>query len=39
MFRLAENTNALVVHESVKAYLEGRGFTMLSFIPPEEWMG
>lgn len=39
MFRLAENTNALIVHETVKKQLLSKGFNMLSFLPPERWMG
>jgi hypothetical protein len=38
-FRLAENINALMVHERVRVHLVDKGFTMLSLIPPEEWMG
>jgi hypothetical protein len=34
MFRLAENTSAVVVHERVKHYLVSRGFDMLEFVPP-----
>lgn len=39
MFRLAECTTAVVVHDRVKQHLLRRGFDMLAFIPPEEWMG
>ncbi|WP_167509545.1 imm11 family protein [Corallococcus llansteffanensis] len=39
MFRLAENTSAVVVHASVKEYLLAQGFDMLTFVPPEDWMG
>ena len=39
MFRLAENTSAVVVSRKVKEFLEARGFTQLSFIDPENWMG
>lgn len=39
MFRLAENTSAVVVHERVKDHLLAHGFDMLSFVPPEEFIG
>ncbi|EKR71286.1 hypothetical protein LEP1GSC041_1660 [Leptospira noguchii str. 2006001870] len=39
MFRLAENTSAIVVHESVRKHLEFRGFDQLIFINPEDWVG
>jgi hypothetical protein len=39
MFRLAESTNAVVVHERVRSHLLRSGFDMLTFVPPEEWMG
>ena len=39
MFRLAENTSAIVVHERVKEHLESKGFDMLTFVPPESWIG
>jgi hypothetical protein len=39
MFRLAENTSAIIVHERVRDHLLDRGFDMLAFIPPERWMG
>lgn len=39
MFRLAENTSAVVVHRKIKEFLEARDFTQLSFIEPENWMG
>lgn len=39
MFRLAENTSAVVVHEKIKSHLLQEGFTMLDFIPPAEWIG
>lgn len=35
-FRLAENNGAILVHESVKEYLEKEGFTTLEFYLPEE---
>jgi len=39
MFRLAENTSAIVIHCSVKEYLEAKGFDMLSFVEPKDWIG
>jgi len=39
MFRLAENTSAILVHEKVRQHLLEKGFAMLSFLEPEEWMG
>lgn len=39
LFRLAESTNAIVVHESVKNSLLKQGFDMLTFMEPEEWLG
>ena len=39
MFRLAESTNAILVHESVAAFLKDQGFTSLEFLAPEEWAG
>ena len=39
MFRLAENTSAVVVSRKVKELLEARNFTQLTFIAPESWMG
>lgn len=39
MFRLAENSSAILVHEKVKAQLLANGFDMLTFVPPESWMG
>ena len=38
MFRLAENPSAIMVHKSVKEYLENKGFDMLTFMEPEKWM-
>lgn len=37
MFRLAENTSAVVVHEKVKNHLEARGFDYLVFKEPTEY--
>jgi hypothetical protein len=39
MFRLAENTSAVVIDERVKDYLLAHGFDMLTFVPPEEFIG
>jgi hypothetical protein len=39
MFRLVENTSAVVIHRSVKEYLEAKGFTQLMFVAPDEWIG
>lgn len=39
MFRLAENTSAIVVSRQVKELLEARDFPQLAFIEPENWMG
>jgi len=39
MFRLAENTSAVLVHERVKDHLKKSGFGMLRFRRPEKWVG
>jgi hypothetical protein len=39
MFRLAENTSAVLVHERVKTMVEAAGIDTLSWIPPERWAG
>lgn len=39
MFRLAENTSAIMVHEKVKNHLLSKGFDMLSFVEPKDWAG
>ncbi|MCP4268424.1 MAG: hypothetical protein GY777_23085 [Candidatus Brocadiaceae bacterium] len=39
MFRLAENTSAIVIHHSVKEHLEKKGFDMLTFVDPDSWIG
>ena len=39
LFRLAESTNAIVVHERVKNSLIKQGFDMLTFMNPETWIG
>jgi hypothetical protein len=38
MFRLAENTAALVAHERVRDAILSRGIDTLEFLKPEEWM-
>ena len=39
MFRLAENTSAVIVHERVKQAVETQGIQTLSWISPERWAG
>lgn len=39
MFRLAESVNAIVVHRSVKEYLEAKGGFELTFTEPKNWVG
>lgn len=39
MFRLAESVNAIVIHRSVKEYLEMKGGFDLTFTEPENWVG
>ncbi len=39
MFRLAESVNAVVVHRSVKEYLESKGGFELTFTEPGNWVG
>jgi hypothetical protein len=39
MFRLGENTAAVLVHRSLKDRLQAAGFDQLRFIPPEQWVG
>lgn len=39
MFRLLENTSAIMVHEKVKNHLLAKGFDMLSFVEPKDWIG
>jgi len=39
MFRLAENTSAIVIHRSVKEHLLEKGFSMLSYVEPKNWVG
>lgn len=38
MFRLAESTMGIVVHESVRKVIEARGIDTLNFVPPAEWV-
>lgn len=37
-FRLAENVNALIVHNQVKSHIEKRGIDTLKFLKPEEYV-
>lgn len=37
MFRLAENINALMVHESVRNYVVSKGIPEARFAKPENW--
>lgn len=39
MFRLAENTSAIMVHRALKDRLRREGFDQLRFIAPEKWFG
>lgn len=39
MFRLAESLSAVVVRQEVRDHLLAKGFDMLTFVPPEEWIG
>lgn len=39
LFRLAECVSAIVVHDSVREHLLARGFDMLTFQPPSEFVG
>jgi len=38
MFRLAENINAVMIHEKVRKYLLNAGIDTLTFIEPENWV-
>ncbi len=38
MFRLAENINALMIHESVRNHILAKGINSLTFVRPEDWM-
>jgi hypothetical protein len=37
LFRLAENTAAILVHGSVRDYLVSNGFPDDMFVPPQDW--
>ncbi len=39
IFRLAESVNAVVIHRSVKEYLESKGGFDLDFVEPKDWIG
>ena len=39
MFRLLENSSAIMVHEKVKDHLLSKGFDMLTFIESVDWIG
>lgn len=39
LFRLAQNTSAVLVHERVKHAVEAAGITTLNGFRPEEWAG
>jgi len=39
MFRLAENTSAIIVHRSVKAAVEAAGIKHVNFLKPSDFMG
>ena len=39
LFRLAECVSGIVIHRSVKEYLESKGGFGLSFVHPSEWIG
>lgn len=39
LFRLEEKRSMIVIHESIKKFLEARGFTTLTFTDPAEWSG
>jgi hypothetical protein len=39
LFRLAEKRSMIVIHESVKDFLQARGFNNLTFTNPAEWSG
>jgi hypothetical protein len=38
LFRLAESVSGIVVHEKVKAVLESRGLTGMTYTKPEDWI-
>jgi hypothetical protein len=39
LFRLAECVSGIVIHRSVKEYLESKGGFGLSFVHPSDWIG
>ena len=39
IFRLAENTSAVIVHEKIKAAVGTAGIDSLTWLRPEEWAG
>ncbi|MBB6091951.1 hypothetical protein HNQ60_000797 [Povalibacter uvarum] len=39
IFRLAENTSAVLVHERVRRFIESRGIDSLTWFEPESWAG
>lgn len=39
MFRLAENTSAVLVHERIRDRIEANGIVTLTWLRPEEWAG
>jgi hypothetical protein len=39
MFRLAESTNGVAVHESVREKIEAVGIDTLTFFRPQDWVG
>jgi hypothetical protein len=39
LFRLAESTNGIVIHESVKVVIESSGLDTLTFVDPKDWSG
>jgi len=39
LFRLAESSNAILIHAKVKAAVEAAGITTLTYIPPAQWAG
>jgi hypothetical protein len=38
IFRLAENINALMVHERVRKHIIANGIDTLTFVKPEDWV-
>jgi hypothetical protein len=39
MFRLAENTSAVLVHERIRDRIEASGIGTLTWVRPEQWAG